>query len=113
MQNQFKPQVEASVEAAYELANLSFSQVERLTQLALEQSKINAALAQEHINAAVEIKDPAAAMELIKEQLDNSVKSFAGFAYVVVLSGALMGLSMGMQILMSLYQMWFFKKQAD
>ncbi|MFY8178501.1 MAG: phasin family protein [Limnohabitans sp.] len=80
MQNQFKPQMQASVDAAYEFANISFSQVERLTQLALEQSKINAALAQEHINAAVEIKDPAAAMELIKEQLDNSVKSFAGFA---------------------------------
>ena len=33
-------------------------------------------------------------------------KTVAGFAYVVVLSGALMGLSMGFQILMSLYQMW-------
>ncbi len=28
------------------------------------------------------------------------------FAYVVIFSGALMGLSMGMQILISLYQMW-------
>lgn len=33
-------------------------------------------------------------------------KTNASFAYVVVLSGALMGLSMAMQILMSLYQMW-------
>lgn len=40
-------------------------------------------------------------------------KTLAGFAYVVVLSGALMGLSMGMQILMSLYQMWFFKHNPD
>lgn len=38
-------------------------------------------------------------------------KSMAGFVYVVVLSGALMGLSMGMQILMSLYQMWFWKEE--
>ena len=49
MQNQFKPQMEATVEAAYELANLSFSQVERLTQLALEQSKVNAELLQDQI----------------------------------------------------------------
>lgn len=34
-------------------------------------------------------------------------KWFSGFAYVVVLSGALMGISMGVQILMSIYQMWF------
>lgn len=40
-------------------------------------------------------------------------KSIASFAYVVVLSGALMGLSMGMQILMSLYQMWFWKRTDE
>lgn len=38
-------------------------------------------------------------------------KSFPNFAYVVVTSGALMGLSMGMQILLSIYQMWFFPRQ--
>lgn len=80
MQNQFKPQVHASVDAAYELAHLSFSQVERLTQLALEQSKVNADLVQEQVNAALDVKDPAAAIELLKTQLENSVKSFAGFA---------------------------------
>lgn len=31
-----------------------------------------------------------------------------GFAYVVVFSGGLLGLSMGTQILISLYQMWFY-----
>ncbi|MGZ4958821.1 MAG: hypothetical protein ACXV7J_06190 [Methylomonas sp.] len=36
-------------------------------------------------------------------------KSIAQFAYVVVLSGALMGLSMGVQILLSIYQMWFYR----
>jgi hypothetical protein len=35
-------------------------------------------------------------------------KSFPEFAYVVVASGALMGVSMGMQILLSIYQMWFY-----
>jgi hypothetical protein len=37
------------------------------------------------------------------------------FAYVVVLSGALMGLSMGIQIVLSIYQMWFSAeiRQAD
>ena len=45
MQNQVKPQVEASLKAAFDLANLSFSQVERLTQLTLEQAKVNAELA--------------------------------------------------------------------
>lgn len=34
-------------------------------------------------------------------------KSFPPFAYVVVASGALMGISMGLQILISIYQMWF------
>ncbi len=33
-------------------------------------------------------------------------KTIPEFAYVVILSGALMGISMGMQILLSLYQMW-------
>ncbi|WNB77396.1 hypothetical protein [Methylomonas koyamae] len=37
-------------------------------------------------------------------------KHISEFAYVVVLSGALMGLSMGVQILMSVYQMWFYPK---
>jgi hypothetical protein len=35
-------------------------------------------------------------------------KSIPSFAYVVVASGALMGVSMGMQILVSIYQMWFY-----
>lgn len=35
-------------------------------------------------------------------------KENSSFAYVVVYSGALMGLSMGFQILLSIYQMWFF-----
>jgi hypothetical protein len=38
-------------------------------------------------------------------------KSIPEFAYVVVISGALMGLSMGLQILLSVYQMWFFAKE--
>ncbi|MGZ8136080.1 MAG: hypothetical protein ACXW1W_02515 [Methylococcaceae bacterium] len=38
-------------------------------------------------------------------------KSTPSFAYVVVLSGALMGISMGLQILLSVYQMWFFPKK--
>jgi hypothetical protein len=40
-------------------------------------------------------------------------KSFPAFAYVVVASGALMGISMGMQILVSVYQMWFYKNETD
>lgn len=38
-------------------------------------------------------------------------KSIPSFAYVVVSSGALMGLSMGLQILLSIYQMWFYSKK--
>ncbi len=37
-------------------------------------------------------------------------KEVSSFAYVVVFSGTLMGLSMGLQILLSIYQMWFFSK---
>jgi len=40
-------------------------------------------------------------------------KWFAGFAYVVVLSGALMGMSMGIQILLSIYQMWFYERKVS
>jgi len=35
----------------------------------------------------------------------------SSFAYVVIFSGALMGLSMGLQILLSIYQMWFFSNK--
>ena len=80
MQNQIKPQVEASLKAAFEFADLSFSQVERLTELSLEQAKVNAELAQEQLASVLEIKDPAAALELLKSQLENSAKSLAGFA---------------------------------
>jgi hypothetical protein len=40
-------------------------------------------------------------------------KHIPAFAYVVVISGALMGISMGLQILVSLYQMWFFTKDDN
>ena len=38
-------------------------------------------------------------------------KSISSFAYVVIFSGTLMGISMGMQILLSIYQMWFFSDE--
>jgi len=38
-------------------------------------------------------------------------KSIPSFAYVVVASGALMGISMGLQILLSIYQMWFYSRE--
>ncbi len=40
-------------------------------------------------------------------------KSTRAIAYVVVYSGALMGLSMGLQTLLSNYQMWFSRKITD
>jgi len=39
-------------------------------------------------------------------------KIIPGFAYVVVLSGALMGVSFAAQVLISLYQMWFYKPKV-
>jgi hypothetical protein len=38
-------------------------------------------------------------------------KSIPSFAYVVVISGALMGLSMWLQIFLSVYQMWFYSRR--
>lgn len=38
-------------------------------------------------------------------------KNISAFAYVVVISGALMGMSMGLQILLSIYQMWFLRRK--
>jgi hypothetical protein len=40
-------------------------------------------------------------------------KEISSFAYVVIFSGTLMGLSMGLQILLSVYQMWFFSKKDN
>jgi len=80
MQNQFQPQVETSLAVAIELANLSLSQVERFTGLSLEQAKVNAELAQAQLSSVMDVKDPAAAIELLKTQLENSAKSLAGFA---------------------------------
>lgn len=39
-------------------------------------------------------------------------KEISAFAYVVIFSGALMGISMGLQIFLSIYQMWFFGATA-
>ena len=80
MTNPIKPQIDASLQAAFELASLSLAQVERVTELTLEQAKINAELAQEQLASTLEVKDPAAALELLKEQLEASAKSMAGFA---------------------------------
>ena len=80
MTNPIKPQIDASLQAAFELASISLAQVERVTELTLEQAKINAELAQEQLASTLEVKDPAAALELLKEQLEASAKSLAGFA---------------------------------
>lgn len=80
MTNLIKPQIDASLQAAFELANISLAQVERVTELTLEQAKISAELAQAQLTSSLEIKDPAAALELMKEQLEASAKSLAGFA---------------------------------
>ena len=49
-------------------------------------------------------------MDVLSWFITQSVPSFA---YVVVVSGALMGVSMGMQVLVSIYQMWFFSKDKN
>ncbi|MEI6708198.1 MAG: hypothetical protein WCK96_13820 [Methylococcales bacterium] len=49
-------------------------------------------------------------MDVLSWFITQSVPSFA---YVVVVSGSLMGISMGMQVLVSVYQMWFFSKDKN
>lgn len=80
MQEQIKSNVQSSVKSVYDLANLSVSQIERLTEMSLAQAKLSAETAQEHMQALFSIKDPSAAIELFKEQLEASTKSLAGFA---------------------------------
>ncbi len=41
-----------------------------------------------------------------------ATKSIPGFAYVVVMAGGLMGVSLSIQIIVSLYQMWFYKPKS-
>jgi len=78
--NQLKPQIAANVDAAYEIANLALSQVERATQLAIEQSKQNAAFARGQFDAVSDIKDPAAVFQFVQSQLEASAKYAAGVA---------------------------------
>jgi hypothetical protein len=40
-------------------------------------------------------------------------KVIPGFSYVVVAAGGLMGLSLCIQIVVSLYQMWFYKAKVE
>jgi len=83
MQNvaqQLKPQVAANLEASYEVANLALSQVQRASQLALEQSKQNAEFARAQLAAAEQLKDPAAVFQFVQGQLEASVKYAAGIA---------------------------------
>jgi hypothetical protein len=42
-----------------------------------------------------------------------ATKIIPGFSYVVIASGGLMGLSLAGQILMSIYQMWFYKPKVE
>jgi ElaB/YqjD/DUF883 family membrane-anchored ribosome-binding protein len=84
MQNQFKPHIEASTNSAFEFANLAFSQVERLTALSVEQAKISAELAYDQAKSLMEVKDPTAAIELFKTQMETSTKSLAGYATTVL-----------------------------
>ena len=77
---QLKPQIEASVGAAYEVANLALSQVERATELSLAQSKQNAAFAKSQLQAVSDLKDPAAVFQFVQHQLEASAKYAAGVA---------------------------------
>jgi hypothetical protein len=77
---QLKPQIEASVGAAYEVANLALSQVERATELSLAQSKQNAAFAKSQLQAVTDLKDPAAVFQFVQHQLEASAKYAAGVA---------------------------------
>ncbi len=77
---QLKPQIEASVGAAYEVANLAVSQVERATELSLAQSKQNAAFAKSQLQAVTDLKDPAAVFQFVQHQLEASAKYAAGVA---------------------------------
>jgi hypothetical protein len=42
-----------------------------------------------------------------------ATKILPGFSYIVVVSGGLMGLSLAGQILISIYQMWFYKPKVE
>jgi hypothetical protein len=63
----------------------------------------------------VHVKRIAVAVPFVAMLLDVVswfiTKSISSFAYVVIFSGALMGISMGLQILLSVYQMWFYAKK--
>lgn len=69
-----------SVEEALEIGNLVLSQIERATQLALEQSKQNAAFAKHQLDTSLTAQDPAQALQQLQAQLAQSARHAAGVA---------------------------------
>ena len=69
-----------SIEEALEIGNLVLSQIERATQLALEQSKHNAAFAKHQLDASLATDDPTHALQQLQAQLAQSARHAAGVA---------------------------------
>ena len=80
MTQHLKPHTDAAIQAAFQLTSLSIAHVERLSELSLEQVKANAEHAQAQLSSVLETKDPSAAIELLKANLENSASSLASFA---------------------------------
>lgn len=111
MANQPKPSgpapVNYSLQEALEIGNLVLSQIERATQLALEQSKQNAAFAKHQLDASLAAKDPAQALQQLQAQLAQSARHAAGVA------AAAFELSQGFQAELASLAMDQASKQQD
>ena len=77
---QLKPQVEASLNQAMEMAQMALDQVERAAQLAADQTKQNLAFTKKQMELAQDLKDPQQAVQFIQSQLEASSKHFAAVA---------------------------------
>ena len=80
MNDQFKPQVQAAVQASYDLASLIMSQAQRATELSVAQQKLALELAQSQAVSVLEVKEPASALQYVQDQVQTAGKHAAGFA---------------------------------
>lgn len=96
-----------SVEEALEIGNLVLSQIERATQLALEQSKQNTAFAKHQLDTSLTAHDPTQALQQLQSQLAQSARHAAGVA------AAAFELSQGFQAELASLAMDQASKQQD
>lgn len=78
-----KPNLQASLEQALQANNLTLSQFERMTTLALAQIQKNAHFVQDQLDAAMHLKDPSNVLQFFQEQFSASHQHTSDVAHAL------------------------------